>query len=173
RPAPARSPPPAGQATATVAASGAVTPTATLLSMGGSGNGGSITVYTALEDDQLARYVPVFQAAHPDIKLNFYRDSTGIFTAKFLAEKDNPEADVIWGLAATSLLIADKQGLLAPYAPAGIERVNATFRDAANPPHWEGIDVWESAFCVNTVEAKAKNLPIPTSWADLTNPVYK
>src|SRR5262249_4250871 len=41
----------------------------------------SINVYTALEDDQLARYLPLFQAAHPNITVNIVRDSTGIVTA--------------------------------------------------------------------------------------------
>ena len=27
--------------------------------------------------------------------------------------------------------------------------------------------------CFNTVEAKKRNLPMPTSWKDLTNPIYK
>ncbi len=132
-----------------------------------------ITVYTALEDDQLQRYVPLFEQAHPEIKLNIVRDSTGIITAKFLAEKDNPQADAIWGLAASSLLVADKAGLLAPYAPAGLDRVNPRFRDSATPPKWVGIDVWESALCVNEQEMAAKGLPMPTSWADLTKPVYQ
>lgn len=134
---------------------------------------GGITIYTALEDDQLSEYLPLFQKAYPDIKLNKVRDSTGVVTAKLLAEKDNPTADVVWGLAASSLLVADKQGLLEPYAPKGLEAVQAQFRDEKNPPNWVGIDAWESAFCVNTVESGKKNLPIPTSWADLIKPEYK
>lgn len=133
----------------------------------------SIVVYTALEDDQLERYLAVFEQAHPEITVNLVRDSTGIVTAKLLAEKDNPQADVVWGLAATSLLLADQAGMLEPYAPAGLERVNPRFRDPSDPPAWVGIDVWMSAFCVNTVEMEAKGLPMPTSWADLTDPVYK
>lgn len=133
----------------------------------------SLTVYTALEDDQLPRYLPVFQKAYPNIKLNVVRESTGIITAKFLAEKANPQADVIWGVAATSLLVAAKEGLLEPYAPAGLQRVDARFRDSANPPRWVGIDVWEAAFCVNEVEIKKKGLPMPASWADLTQPAYR
>ena len=35
------------------------------------------------------------------------------------------------------------------------------------------MDVWASALCFNTVEAENKKLPAPTSWADLTNPVYQ
>lgn len=134
---------------------------------------GEITVYTALEDDQIAVYLPIFEAAYPDITVNIVRDSTGIVTAKLLAEKDNPQADVVWGLAASSLLVADQQGMLEPYAPAGLDKIRPTFRDAANPPHWVGIDAWFSAFCVNTVELEAKGLPMPESWDDLTDPAYK
>lgn len=137
------------------------------------GASGEITVYTALEDDQLATYVPMFNAIYPDIKVNIVRDSTGIVTAKLLAEKENPQADVVWGLAATSLLVADEQGMLEAYAPAGLDRIQASFRDAAEPPHWVGIDTWFSAFCANTEELKAKNVPVPTSWADLIKPEYQ
>jgi len=133
---------------------------------------GEITVYTALEDDQIAVYLPLFEAKYPDIKVNIVRDSTGIVTAKLLAEKDNPQADVIWGLAASSLLVADQQGMLEPYAPAGLERIRPNFRDSRNPPHWVGIDAWFSAFCVNTVELEANGLPMPKSWNDLIDPVY-
>lgn len=134
---------------------------------------GEITVYTALEDEQVASYLELFNKKYPNIKVNVLRDSTGIITAKLLAEKDNPQADVVWGLAATSLLLADKEGMLEPYAPVGLEKIRPNFRDSRNPPHWVGIDTWFSAFCVNTVELKAKNLPMPTSWEDLINPVYK
>jgi len=133
----------------------------------------AITVYTALEDDQIQDYLTSFKEKHADITVNIVRDSTGIVTAKLLAEKDNPQADVVWGLAASSLLVAGQQGMLEPYAPAGLEAVEAKFRDANNPPTWVGIDVWSSAFCVNTIESEKKNLPIPTSWADLIEPVYK
>lgn len=134
---------------------------------------GEITVYTALEDDQISVYLPAFNERYPNIKVNIVRDSTGIITARLLAEKDNPQADVVWGLAATSLLVADQQGMLEPYAPAGLERIRPEFRDPADPPHWVGIDAWFSAFCVNTVELEARGLPIPTSWADLIKPEYK
>lgn len=134
---------------------------------------GEITIYTALEDDQIAKYLPLFNQKYPDIKVNIVRDSTGIVTAKLLAEKANPQADVVWGLAATSLLVADKEGMLEPYTPEGIDKIRASFKDTKNPPHWVGIDSWFSAFCVNTTELAAKNLPLPTSWNDLLKPEYK
>ena len=132
-----------------------------------------LTVYTALEADQLEEYKTAFEAANPDVTINFVRDSTGIITAKLLAEKDNPQADVVWGLAATSLLMMANEGMLEPYAPAGLDKINARFRDTANPPSWVGMDVWMAAICVNTVEAEAKGLPMPATWQDLLDPVYK
>jgi iron(III) transport system substrate-binding protein len=132
-----------------------------------------LLVYSALEADQIKAYQEAFEKDNPGIALKFVRDSTGIVTAKLLAEKANPQADVVWGLAATSLMLLDKEGLLMAYAPKGLEQVKPAMRDTRNPPTWVGMDVWSSAICFNTVEAGKKNLPRPTSWADLTNPAYK
>ncbi len=101
------------------------------------------------------------------------RDSTGIVTAKLLAEKSNPRADVVFGLAATSLMLLQKEGMLDAYAPAGLDKVKPQMRDPADPPSWVGMDVWASAFCFNTIEGEAKKLPKPAGWADLADPIYK
>jgi len=54
-----------------------------------------LLVYTALETDQLKAYTESFQKTNPNIDLKFVRDSTGVITAKLLAEKANPQADVV------------------------------------------------------------------------------
>ena len=69
-----------------------------------------LTVYTAVEAEDLKRYAEAFNEDYPDITIKWVRDSTGIVTAKLLAEKNNPQADVIWGLAATSLLLMKSEG---------------------------------------------------------------
>jgi iron(III) transport system substrate-binding protein len=132
-----------------------------------------LLVYTALETDQLKAYTESFQKTNPNIELKFVRDSTGVITAKVLAEKANPQADVIMGVAASSMEIFKAEGLLAPYAPAGFNALNRKFSDSANPPSWVGMDVFAAVVCYNTVEGKKKNIPQPTSWADLVKPVYK
>ncbi|MBX2870076.1 MAG: putative 2-aminoethylphosphonate ABC transporter substrate-binding protein [Acidiferrobacterales bacterium] len=132
-----------------------------------------LTVYTAVEAEDLKKYAARFNEDHPDIKINWVRDSTGIVTAKLLAEKENPQADVVWGLAATSLLLMKGEGMLEPYAPAGLDGLDSKFRDKDNPPTWTGMDAWVAAICVNTVEADANNLPMPSSWQDLTKPEYE
>ena len=131
-----------------------------------------LTVYTAFEADLLERYAAAFNEAHPDIKINWVRDSTGVVTAKLLAEKNNPKADVVWGLAATSLLVLKTEGMLEPYAPQGVEALDTRFVDTDSPPSWVGVDAWIAAICFNTIEAEKLGLPAPASWEDLTKPEY-
>lgn len=135
----------------------------------------TLNIYTALEDEQVAEYLEPFQAAHPDVTINITRDSTGIITAKLLAEKDNPQADVVWGLSAASLLVLDGEDMLEPYAPEGVDRILDEFKDTENEtPKWVGIDAWETAFLVNK-EVLASNgiTDIPQSYEDLLDPQYK
>lgn len=132
-----------------------------------------LTVYTAIEAEDLKRYAETFNKDHPDIKLNFVRDSTGVVTAKLLAEKDNPQADVIWGLAATSLLVLKTEGMLEAYAPKGVELLKPKFVDKDTPPAWVGMDAWAASICFNTVEGGKLGLTAPKSWKDLSKPEYK
>ena len=133
----------------------------------------SLTVYTALETDQLKAYETAFTRSNPGIEIKWVRDSTGVVTAKLLAEKANPQADVVMGVAASSLALLDAQGMLEPYAPLNLDAIMSTYRDKKNPPAWFGMDVWGATVCFNTVEAQKKGIPKPETWKDLTKPVYK
>ena len=132
-----------------------------------------LTVYTALESDQLKAYKEAFEKDVKGIELVFVRDSTGVITAKLLAEKNNPRADIVWGVSASSLALLGNEGMLEAYAPAGLDKVSAKFRDKANPPSWVGMDVYSSVICFNTAEAAKKSLKAPASWKDLIDPTYR
>jgi iron(III) transport system substrate-binding protein len=132
-----------------------------------------VVVYTAIENEQITEYMKAINKSLPNVELKILRLSTGDISARFMAEKDNMQAEVIWGVGATNLLVFKNAGLLEPYAPKGVERVQPLFRDKSVPPAWVGIDIYMSAFCFNTDVAKKANLPRPESWADLTKPVYK
>jgi len=132
-----------------------------------------LTVYTALETDQIKAYENGFSKANPNIELKWVRDSTGVITAKLLAEKANPQADVVMGVAASSLALLEQQGMLDAYAPINLDAIMAQYRDKKSPPAWWGMDVWGATVCFNTVEAQKKNIPKPETWKDLTKPVYK
>ena len=132
-----------------------------------------ITVYSALEADQVGPYKTAFEAANPDVEIAWVRDSTGVITARILAEKDNPRADVIWGLGASSVALFDSMGMVEGYTPKGADQVKPAFRSSKNPMAWTGMDAWLAVMCYNTVEGGKKNLPKPAAWGDLANPVYK
>lgn len=132
-----------------------------------------VVIYTPKENEEVAEYIPVAQAALPDLELEALRLSTGDLTARILAEKGNTQNDLIWGMSASSVMIINKDGLLEPYAPKGLESIRSSFRDPADPPAWVGIDGYVNVFCVNTVMAEEMNLPTPKSWADLLDPVYE
>jgi len=132
-----------------------------------------LLVYTALETDQLKAYEQGFYREVNDVEIRWVRDSTGVVIAKLLAEKGNPQADVVMGVAASGLALLDQNGMLHPYAPLNLDAIMSKYRDSKNPPAWWGMDVYGATVCFNTVEAKKRNMPKPESWRDLLKPVYK
>lgn len=132
-----------------------------------------LTVYTALENDQLDPFKKAFEADNPTIEIAWVRDSTGVVAAKLMAEKDNPRADIIWGLAASNVGLMAASGMLEPYTPAGSTALNPMFLSGKSPQTWVGMDAYLSLVCFNTAEGKKGNKPVPASWADLIKPEYK
>lgn len=132
-----------------------------------------LTVYTALENEQLAPFKQAAEAALRDIEIAWVRDSTGIITARLIAERQNPRADVIWGLSVFSLLQMEALDILEPYTPQGAEALRPNMRSDRSPMTWTGMDAFVSAICFNTVVAQQRNLPRPTTWNDLLNPAFR
>jgi iron(III) transport system substrate-binding protein len=132
-----------------------------------------VTAYTALENDQLAIYKQAIETAVPDVEIAWVRDSTGVITARLLAEKDNPRADIVLALAATSMLLFEKQGMLETYKPAGVDTLKPAYRDASGDYTWTGMSAFLAVVCVNTPEAQKVNAPKVNSWQDLLNPAFR
>ncbi|HER25026.1 MAG TPA: ABC transporter substrate-binding protein [Candidatus Atribacteria bacterium] len=128
-----------------------------------------VVVYTALEEDESADYFELAAKELPDLNIKWIRYSTGELMAKVLAEKNNPQADVIYGTAVTEL--ARVKDILEPYKPKDIDKIGKEYKDPDG--YWTAIDMYVAAFCVNTKRLSEKNLTMPTSWADLTRPEYK
>ena len=97
-----------------------------------------LTVYTAIENEQLDPFKKAFEADNPSIEIAWVRDSTGVMTAKLIAEKDNPRADAVWGLAASSLGLMAGMGMIEPYTPAGADKLKPIFRSGKTPDTWVG-----------------------------------
>lgn len=135
---------------------------------------GSLVVYSALEDDQIVAYLESFQAQYPDIDLEVERISTSTLISKVIAERENPVADVIWGVAASSLLdLANYDNMIQPYTPEGADRILDQFKDTEEELRWCGIDVFEATILVNTKLCQEYGLDVPETWEDLLDPQYK
>ncbi len=132
-----------------------------------------LTVYTAIENEQLDPFKKAFEATTPPSRSPGCAIRTGVMTAKLIAEKDNPRADVVWGLAASSIGLMGSLGMIEPYTPSGAAALKPMFKSGKNPETWVGMDAYLAVLCFNTAEAEKNKKPKPTSWADLTKPEYK
>jgi iron(III) transport system substrate-binding protein len=130
-----------------------------------------VTVYTSLETDETVKYLEVARKDLPDLDIDIIRLSTGELGARMLAEKDNPQADCIWGWAVTNMEQFIPIGMLEPYKPKGVERLDKRFVHSKNL--YAGIDMYIAAFCVNTKVMQEKGLPMPKGWNDLLDPKFK
>ncbi|MDI6763888.1 MAG: extracellular solute-binding protein, partial [Thermodesulfobacteriota bacterium] len=130
-----------------------------------------VVVYTSLETDEVAEYLKLARKELPDLDIHIIRLSTGELGARMLAEKDNPQADCIWGWAVTNLEDFVTKGMVEPYKPKGVEKLEKRF---VHPKYYYvGIDMYIAAFCVNTKVMKEKDLPMPKGWNDLLDPKFK
>ncbi|HET8598412.1 MAG TPA: ABC transporter substrate-binding protein [Castellaniella sp.] len=130
-----------------------------------------LTIYTALEDDEVSDYMAAAKTAMPDIEFHVLRLSTGDMAARLLAEQKNPRNDVIWGFAVTNMLDPRIHGELMKYEPAAAGKLAPIYRGKDGT--WFAATGYMAAFCVNTERLKSKGLPMPASWEDLTKPAYK
>ena len=132
---------------------------------------GEITIYTSYEEDEAAAFLDLARAALPDVEMNMLRLSTGDLAARIIAEQGNPQHDVIWGFAASTIVNPDIEKTLEAYAPDGVKAIPAQFRSPEDK--WFAVTGYMAAFCVNNERLKDKGLEMPTSWADLTDPAFK
>lgn len=132
--------------------------------------GNELILYTSLETDETEEYITAAEAA-TGLDISWTRFSTGVVGAKLLAERQNPQADLVYGWAVTYLKDFTERGFFEPYKPEDGDKIPAEFKDPED--YWYAIDMYLAAFCVNTEKLNEYGLPMPRSWQDLTNPVYQ
>jgi iron(III) transport system substrate-binding protein len=141
------------------------------LSVGTAAAKDRVVVYTSLETEETVEYLKVAKKELSDLDIQSIRLSTGELGARMLAERDNPQADCIWGWAVTNMEEFVPKGMLTPYKPKGWDQIPAHFKHPEG--YWAAIDLYAAALVPNTKVLEQKNLPMPKGWNDLLNPVYK
>ncbi len=131
---------------------------------------GTLTILGTLNEDVVQGMTKAYQA-ETGVKTTYVRLSGGEALAKLRADKANPQFSVWWGGSADGYIAAAKEGLLEPYKPKGYDRIPVSYKDPK--ALWTGFYVGVLGVGVNTKVLREKNLPEPTSWADLVKPIYK
>ncbi len=125
----------------------------------------SITVYTAHAPEIYQAVVPKFEAA-TGIRVELVQAGSGDIVQRARAEAANPIADVIWSIGGEAL--EANSGLLEPYTPAEIDKINPLYLGGTN---WLPYTAIPMAFIVNT--NLVPDGEEPTTWADLADPKWK
>ncbi|MEO9191963.1 MAG: ABC transporter substrate-binding protein [Acetobacteraceae bacterium] len=105
------------------------------------------------------------------IHVNFIRFSSGEALARVIAEKGNPQIDVLFGGPVETFTAGEGQGVFEPYTPPSAADLPARFKDSKGA--WTAIADDPLVFMTNTQFLKQHDLQPPTSWDDLLNPAYK
>lgn len=131
----------------------------------------TVVVYTALENDEIVKYLALARKELPNLDIRAIRLSTGELGARMIAEKYNPQVDVVWGWAVTNMAGFIDRGMLEPYKPKNWDIIPANFKDPKG--YWTAIDLYAAAFVGNKRVLKSKKLKMPESWDDLLNPAFR
>ncbi len=132
-----------------------------------------LVIYTASEVDQLSVLKAAIEADHPDVEVTWVRDSTGVITARLIAERERPRADMIFGIVTSSLLTLERMNVLEAYTPKGVDQLKPQFRDPNEPYSWTGLDAFVVAVCFNTNEARRLSVARPARWQDLAGEQFR
>ena len=129
-----------------------------------------LTVYTAFPEAEVIYYFNKFEE-ETGIKINYIRLSAGEMLTRVEAEKDNPQATLMFGGSTDNYIAAVDKGLLEPYQSPELSNTPKSYLDPTGT--WNPIYVGCIAFACNKDWFADKGLDYPASWEDLLKPEFK
>ncbi|HJA26082.1 MAG TPA: ABC transporter substrate-binding protein [Candidatus Fournierella merdigallinarum] len=133
------------------------------------GPSGTVVVYSPHDADPLNDGVNMFMEKYPGIQVEVVAAGTGELCNRIVAESAAPIADVLWGGGADSL--AAFKDYFAPYECANDEFIDEAYKDPDDL--WIGESPLPMVIFYNKDLLEKDNMPIPQSWEDLLDPIYK
>jgi len=129
-----------------------------------------LNAYTIMPEKYASQVFEAF-TAETGIKVNFMRFSSGEALARVVAEKNNPQVDMILGGPADTYEAGIKEGVFEQYKPAEADMIPERFRSPEN--YWTGVGIIPLVFLTNGKFLKEKGFEAPASWNALLDPAYK
>jgi iron(III) transport system substrate-binding protein len=128
-----------------------------------------VVVYSPHGPDVGKDYERLFEAAHPNIDVQWLDMGSQEVYTRISAERSRPACDVWWGAPSTMFMQAAREGLLAEYKPDWADTVDAADKDSAN--RWFGIYRTPLSMFFNS--NKYKRTDVPQTWDALLDPKWK
>lgn len=131
-----------------------------------------LRVYSIIHDEETQALCDLF-TEKTGIPVQFLRATTGELVNRVIAEKDDPQADILLGGASNYHIQAAEAGALQPYASPVAANFPAYAKAADNS--WTGFCVLTLGIGINKdrFAAKFPGMTPPQTWDDLLNPAYK
>jgi iron(III) transport system substrate-binding protein len=130
----------------------------------------ALTVYSSVDEENAKRLLAAF-TKDTGVAVQMVFLSSGPAMSRIEAEKARPQADVWFGAPSENHILAKERGLTEPYATANASALPDPFKDKDG--YWHAIYTNPLAFGVRTDILERRKAPVPASWEDLKNPVYK
>lgn len=123
-------------------------------------------IYAIINEQDAAALAELFEQ-QTGLAPTVLRGSTGEIIARVLAERDNPQADVVLGGPSTLHITLKEEGASEPHQlPAGTELPEGAYDPEG---YWTGWHTTALGLGVNTERFQARNpeFPLPQTWEDL------
>jgi len=133
--------------------------------------GKTLKVYTSADVNEMESWVAEAEKAI-GMQIDWSpRMSSNELRSRVQAEAPYFQADMIWAFLNSDAQVGKERGWFIPYMSPAWADIPAEYKDPEG--HWYGYNYWFAGGLYNTKLIKEKNLPIPKSWRDFGNPVYK
>jgi ABC-type Fe3+ transport system substrate-binding protein len=141
------------------------------------GQAGDVVVLTPHYSSIYNVYVDAFEAMYPSITVEIKPMGTPLCYAHLVETSENPDTDVWWGGGLDWFSKAEAAGLLAQYTLKPEAEANITDQLFGLPlkdpdDYFYGSALSGFGIMYNTRYLAEYNLPVPTSWNDLADPIY-
>jgi iron(III) transport system substrate-binding protein len=132
---------------------------------------GKVVWYTSLALPSAEKVAKLFETAYPGIKVEVHRTGSQRILQRVMQElqANIKNVDVVHTSDAGHFVLLKDKKLLAKYAPAGVERFPAGFKDA--DAYYFGLRATVNVIAYNTKAVAAAEAP--KTWKDLLDPRWK
>jgi iron(III) transport system substrate-binding protein len=128
-----------------------------------------LTVYSPHGREMLSAFEKRFEAAHPDIDLQYVDMGSQEVMDRVRSERANPQADIWWGAPSSMFQRAADDSLLARSAPSWASVTPADARDPQG--YWYGTYLTPEVIAYNSELVSAAQAP--KDWDEVLDPRWK